>query len=49
MLLIILVVLLALALTGGGWGYSRYGFAGLSPAGLILLILLITWLTGHLH
>lgn len=46
MLTILLVILLVLALGGGGWGYSRYGVVGFSPAGLILLILLILWLTG---
>jgi hypothetical protein len=49
MLTIILIVLLVLAVAGGGLGYTRFGFLGLSPAGLILLILLIMWLTGHLH
>lgn len=48
MLLLIFVVLLVLALAGGGWGYSRYGYAGWSPAGLIIVVLLIFWLTGHL-
>ncbi len=49
MLTIILIVLLVLALGGGGWGYSRWGLAGMSPGGLILLVLLILWLTGNLH
>jgi hypothetical protein len=49
MLLTILVVLLILSLLGGGWGYSRWGYAGMSPAGVVLLILVILWLTGHLH
>jgi hypothetical protein len=49
MLTIIIIVLLVLALAGGGIGFSRFGALGLSPAGLILLILLILWLTGHLH
>lgn len=48
MLLVILMVLLVLALAGGGWGYSQWGFAGMSPAGAILLVLVILWLTGHL-
>lgn len=48
MLLIILVVFLVLAL-GGGWGHSRYGAAGWSPAGLLLLALVVLWLTGNLH
>ena len=48
MLLTILVVFLLLSLVGGGWGYSRWGFVGMSPAGLVLVILAILWLTGHL-
>jgi hypothetical protein len=48
MLLTILIVLLVLSLAGGGWGYSQWGYAGMSPAGVILLILLVLWLTGHL-
>lgn len=49
MLMIILIVLLVLALGGGGLGHSRYGYAGWSPAGLILLVLLVLWFTGNLH
>jgi hypothetical protein len=47
-MLIILIVLLVLALGGGGWGHSRYGFAGWSPAGLIVLVLVVLWMTGRL-
>jgi hypothetical protein len=49
MLLMIVVVLLVLALAGGGWGHSRYGYAGWSPAGLLILVVAILWLTGSLH
>ncbi len=49
MLLIILVLFLVLALGGGGWGHSRYGAVGWSPAGLIILALVVLWLTGNLH
>lgn len=49
MLMIILIVLLLLALGGGGWGHSRFGYAGWSPAAIILLVLVILWLTGRLH
>ena len=49
MLLIILMVLLVAALAGGGWGHSRFGFAGWSPAGLIVLVFVVLWLTGNLH
>ena len=48
-MLTILVVLLLIALIGGGIGQSRYGYAGWSPAGLIVLVLLIMWLTGNLR
>lgn len=47
--MIVLLVLLVLALGGGGLGYSHFGYVGWSPAGLILLVLLIMWLTGNLH
>jgi hypothetical protein len=49
MLFIFLVVLFLFALGGGGWGYSRYGYVGMSPAGLILLLLFVLWMTGSLH
>lgn len=49
MLTIILIVLIVLALGGGGWGYSRFGILGFSPVGLLLVVLLILWLTGHLR
>jgi hypothetical protein len=49
MLMIILVVLFVLALGGAGWGHSRYGYAGWSPAGLLLLLFVVLWFTGNLH
>lgn len=49
MLTILLIVLLVLALGGGGLGHSRYGAVGWSPAMLILVVILIMYLTGHLH
>ena len=48
MLLTILIILLILSLFGGGWGHSRYGYVGWSPAGILLIILLILLLTGRL-
>jgi hypothetical protein len=45
-MLTILVILLVLALIGGGLGHSRFGYAGWSPAGLILLVVLVLLLTG---
>ena len=48
MLMILLIVLLVLALGGGTWGHSRYGFRGWSPAGIIVLVLVLLWATGRL-
>jgi hypothetical protein len=49
MRLTILVVLLLLSLIGGGWGHSRYGYAGWSPAGLIILVVVVLLFTGQVH
>jgi hypothetical protein len=49
MLFILLIVFLVLALGGGGWGYSRYGWAGMSPAAIILVILAVLYFGGFLH
>lgn len=49
MLFIILVVFLVLSLGGGAWGHSRYGYSGWSPAGIILLVLVVLWFTGNLR
>ena len=49
MLMIILIVFFVLALGGGVWGHSRYGAAGWSPAGLILLVAVLLFFTGNLH
>jgi hypothetical protein len=48
MLFVLLVVVLVLALGGGGWGHSRFGYAGWSPAGLIVLVFVVLYFTGHL-
>lgn len=48
MLLIIGLVLLVVALGGGAYGHSRIGVAGWSPAGIILLVLVVLWFTGRL-
>jgi len=47
-MLILLVILLAFALLGGGWGHSRYGYAGWSPAGILVVLLVILAMTGRL-
>ena len=44
----ILIIVLIIALLGGGLGYGRYGAAGLSPAALVGIILVIMLLTGRL-
>ena len=48
MIITILVVVLLLSLIGGGVGHSKFGYAGWSPAGIILLVLLVLFLTGRL-
>lgn len=48
-MLMLLVILLVLALVGGGIGHSRYGYAGWSPAGILIVILVIMALTGSFH
>lgn len=47
--MIILVVLVVLALGGGGWGHSRYGAASWSPLGILAVVLLVMMFTGNLH
>ena len=50
MLLTLLVILLLIALLGGGYGSTRgWGYYGWSPLGLIILIVLILALTGNLN
>jgi hypothetical protein len=49
MLLTILIVLLLLSLVGGGWGHSRYGYVGWSPAGLLLVVVCVLLFTGQVH
>jgi hypothetical protein len=47
-MLTLLIILLVISLLGGGFGYRSWGAAGMSPAGIIVLILLILALTGRL-
>jgi hypothetical protein len=49
MLLVILLNLLVLAIGGGGWGQSRYGYAGWSPAGILVLVIVVLYFSGHLR
>jgi hypothetical protein len=45
-MLTILLILLLIAIIGGGVGHSRLGYAGWSPAGIILVIVLVMLFTG---
>jgi hypothetical protein len=47
MLLAILIMLLVFSLLGGGWGFERFGYGNLTPAGLIIFLLFILWLAGQ--
>jgi len=47
-MLTLLIVLLLVALIGGGMGYGRFGTAGLSPAAILLVILALLALSGRL-
>jgi hypothetical protein len=46
---ILLIVLLIAAIGGGGLGFRRYGAASLSPLGLIVVVLIVMYFTGHLR
>ena len=46
--LILLIVLFVLAIAGGGWGHTRYGYTSWSPLLIILAIAVVLYLTGHL-
>jgi hypothetical protein len=47
-MMLILIILLVLALFGGGLGHTRAGLAGWSPAAILVMILVILALTGRL-
>ena len=47
MLMTILLVILVLAVLGGAMGHSRFGYAGWSPAGIVIVILLVWMLFGN--
>jgi hypothetical protein len=49
MLLTIIVILLVVALIGGGWGYGTYGWPSLSPVAVILIVLVVLYFTGHIR
>lgn len=47
-MLTILIVLLLIALLGGGLGFGRFGAAGMSPAAILVIILILLAVTGRL-
>jgi len=47
-LFILIALFLVLALGGGTWGRSRYGYWGWSPAGVILAVAVVLYFTGHI-
>ncbi len=50
MITMVLVILLILAMCGGGYGWKAgWGFMGWSPVGIILLIWFVLWFTGYIH
>jgi len=46
-LMTLLIILLVIALLGGGLGHGRFGYAGWSPAGILIVILLVMLLSGR--
>ena len=46
-MLTILLIVLLIAVLGGGLGYGRFGAAGWSPAAIIAVILLVMLLLGR--
>jgi len=46
-LMTLLLILLVFAVVGGGLGQGRFGYAGWSPAGILLVVLLVFWLMGR--
>jgi hypothetical protein len=46
MLFTLVLILLVIALFGGGYGHSRWGYAGWSPAGVLLVVLLVMLVVG---
>lgn len=47
-MLAILLILLVVSLLGGGFGYRSAGALGMSPAAIIVIILVVMALTGRL-
>jgi uncharacterized membrane protein len=49
MLWTLVLVILLISVLGGGVGYSRFGYRGFSPAGIVLLVLAVLYFTGNLR
>lgn len=49
MLTTLFIILLVLFLAGGFAGRSRFGLAGFSPVGLLIIVLLVLYFTGYLN
>ena len=47
-MLTILIIVLLIALLGGGLGHGKFGAAGWSPAAIIAIILVVMLLTGRM-
>lgn len=49
-MLSLLVILLVIAAIFGVWGHGQpsYGYRSWSPLGIVVVVLLILWATGHL-
>ena len=48
-LLLLLLVLLVICSAVGFAGHAAWGVMGFSPVGLLVVVLLILYFTGHLH
>jgi uncharacterized membrane protein YtjA (UPF0391 family) len=47
-MLTLLIVLLLISLLAGGLGYGRFGAVGMSPAAIVLIVLVLLAVTGRL-
>ena len=47
-MLTLLVILLLVAMLGGGFGHSRVGYVGWSPAAILIVVLIVLAATGQL-
>lgn len=47
-MLTILLIILLLTMLGGGFGHSRLGYAGWSPAAVVAIVLIVLLLMGRI-